>query len=165
MSQDMFLTEVNKTLYFVGSDPEHGVELWKVDGVTGKAELVKDIWTCAGSSYPKNLTNVDGILFFTATDDNNGRELWRSDGTPAGSTSEASGPLIFPWSPIFPFSLWTQSQDDVFSGLPMFLSGTTQRWKRRSADEFGNSSRNTESRGMDMADTLPSFVSQFCSLR
>ena len=48
-------------------------------------ELVKDIRSGSGSSWPEDLVNVNGTLFFRGYDGVNGFELWKSDGTAAGT--------------------------------------------------------------------------------
>jgi ELWxxDGT repeat protein len=88
------LTDVNGTLFFAATDPDHGQELWKSDGTAAGTVLVKDInpepvssfpGPFRGSSYPSSLTNVNGRLFFVACDEDHGHELWTSDGTEAGT--------------------------------------------------------------------------------
>jgi ELWxxDGT repeat protein len=81
-----WLTDVNGTLFFVGSDAEAGQELWKSDGTAAGTTLVKDIRPGPDGSYPEGLINVGGTLFFAAYNDAAGQELWRSDGTAAGTT-------------------------------------------------------------------------------
>jgi ELWxxDGT repeat protein len=79
------LTNVNGTLYFDGSDPQHGSELWKSDGTAAGTVMVKDIAHGEGGSGPSDLTNVDGKLYFAANDGKLGVELWKSNGTAAGT--------------------------------------------------------------------------------
>jgi ELWxxDGT repeat protein/predicted outer membrane repeat protein len=79
------LVAVGDRLFFVGSAPGRGKELWLSDGVASGTRVVKDINPGAVSSNPANLTNVDGTLFFTATGGTGGTELWKSDGTEVGT--------------------------------------------------------------------------------
>jgi ELWxxDGT repeat protein len=104
------LTAVGDTLYFVASDREHGLELWRTDATEG-AILVGDLYAGPGSSGPSGLTAVGTEVFFRA----NRNEIWKaSDATgavklatvgpendePAGSGSYAlfavlNGKLLF----------------------------------------------------------------------
>jgi ELWxxDGT repeat protein len=86
---------VNGTLFFTANDGIHGRELWKVDGASSGAVLVKDINPGSDSAgttpfgrpspAPHQLINVNGVLYFTADDGIHGSELWRSDGTVEGT--------------------------------------------------------------------------------
>ncbi|GAP95103.1 DUF4347 domain-containing protein [Leptolyngbya sp. NIES-2104] len=75
------LANVNGILYFAATNSGTGIELWKVDSVTGRATLVSDIVSGSTGSSPQNLTDVNGTLYFSATNGTsvgaNGRELWR----------------------------------------------------------------------------------------
>src|SRR5688572_11982255 len=59
---------VGTTTFVAFDDGGTGLELWKINGSTGSAELVKDI--CPGScpSVPLSLTAVGGTVFFKARD-------------------------------------------------------------------------------------------------
>ncbi|HAL72554.1 MAG TPA: hypothetical protein DCP71_12365 [Verrucomicrobiales bacterium] len=87
----VFGTGSNERLFFVGSNPSKGTELWKSNGTTGNdanpgTECI-DINPSTGSSNPEYLTVVGTSLFFVATDgstsnaSNTGRELWRTTGS------------------------------------------------------------------------------------
>src|SRR5262245_48335246 len=65
------------TLYFVGSDPAAGQELWKTDGT--QAVRVADMNPGPNGSTPRFLTAVGSTLFFEADDVAHGPQLWRSD--------------------------------------------------------------------------------------
>ncbi len=73
---------VGPVLYFPGSDPAHGVELWRTDGTAAGTYRVTDI--CAGrcDASPADLRAVGTSVYFQADDGVSGRELWVSDGTP-----------------------------------------------------------------------------------
>jgi len=77
----------NGVLYFVADDPSTGNELWRTDGTT--TQLVKDIKTGSGSSFPINLpvnfVVYRDTLYFQADDGLYGKELWKSDGTDGGT--------------------------------------------------------------------------------
>ena len=75
------LTVVGNTLYFTATDSTSGNELWKINNVTGAAELVSNISSGSGNSDPSNLTNVNGTLYFTANDGTNGIELGKVNNT------------------------------------------------------------------------------------
>lgn len=78
------LTNVNGRLYFTGNDGAHGDELWQHDTVTGKTDLVMDIYPGSDGSSPDHLAAMNGKLYFAATEPVHGRELW--DPPPVGST-------------------------------------------------------------------------------
>ncbi len=71
------------TLYFNEDDPVYGTELWKSNGTEQTTDLIKDVFTGNGSSYPSFLTPVNGKIIFTATNIKNGAELWSTDGADA----------------------------------------------------------------------------------
>jgi uncharacterized repeat protein (TIGR01451 family) len=84
-----YLTNVDGTLYFRGSDGAHGTELWKSDGTPTGTVMIKDIWPGSSSGWPSGYTrplaNVNSVLFFIANDGVHGIELWKSDGTETGT--------------------------------------------------------------------------------
>jgi ELWxxDGT repeat protein len=74
------LTDVNGTLFFVGS-AGGGLTLWKSDGTdAGTVQVVPP-----PGGTPKELVNVNGTLFFEAESPVHGPSVWRSDGTEAGT--------------------------------------------------------------------------------
>jgi ELWxxDGT repeat protein len=80
-----WLTAVGSTLYFTAANNGSNFELWKTNGASGNATLVKEIKTStAVGSVPVQLTNFGGVLYFQA-DGVGGRELWKSDGTSLGT--------------------------------------------------------------------------------
>lgn len=93
---------VNDVLYFVGSDPDYGGELFKSDGTPEGTVLVRDICPGSDSGAPHQLTNVEGTLFFRAQGIHvqfpDPGELWKSDGTDEGTVmlKEASPLWITP---------------------------------------------------------------------
>ena len=77
-------------MFFVGSDPDHGVELWATDGTADGTALVKDIAPGTDSSLITYLTAVGTTVYFVdylAGD----RQLWKSDGTDAGTVPVRTG--------------------------------------------------------------------------
>lgn len=83
------LAGVDDTLYFVGFDTTHGLELWKTDGTAEGTRLVKDINPGFAEGVeigPSAVAVVDGELFFRAVDASNRTGLWRTDGTEEGTT-------------------------------------------------------------------------------
>src|SRR3954463_15061133 len=82
------LVAVNDTLFFVGSTPANGDELWRSDGTAAGTAMVKAINGTPSADEScdcEHLTNVGGTVFFSATDGSHGKELWMSDGTPGGT--------------------------------------------------------------------------------
>ncbi|MBL9115413.1 MAG: hypothetical protein JNJ83_10445 [Verrucomicrobiaceae bacterium] len=87
------LTVVGSTLYFMATDGNFGVELWKSDGTNAGTVQVKDIQPGTGSggavpgagTPPTALSVVGSTIYFYATDGTNGGELWKSDGTSGGT--------------------------------------------------------------------------------
>lgn len=77
--------DVNGVLYFSGSDPTNGRELWKSDGTNAGTVMVRDIRPGTGDSSPSRLTSFLGVVFFSACTSSHGCELWKSDGTTAGT--------------------------------------------------------------------------------
>lgn len=83
---------VGETIFFAGSDPAHGLELWAFDGTS--IYRVSDIRPGADSSidyYANGAFNrgvfgdAGGRLAFLADDGVHGLELWTSDGSEAGT--------------------------------------------------------------------------------
>lgn len=75
---------VGNTLYFIGSDWEHGGELWKSDGTAAGTTMVADLVPGPDGAIWQ-LFDVGGTIFILAGDWNVPLELWRSDGTPEGT--------------------------------------------------------------------------------
>ncbi|MCU0548118.1 MAG: DUF4347 domain-containing protein [Leptolyngbya sp. Prado105] len=75
------LVNVDGTLYFSATNGSaaNGVELWKVDPLSGQALLVKDIRLGGTGSDVDNLANVNGTLYFSANSGSGGDRLWRLD--------------------------------------------------------------------------------------
>ncbi|HEX8435936.1 Ig-like domain-containing protein [Archangium sp.] len=88
------------TLFFAARDEDHGYELWKLDGTTAGAVLVKDLRPGPEDglgTHAKMIAVGDRVVFF-ADDGQHGYEVWSSDGTAAGTVlladihpGEASG--------------------------------------------------------------------------
>ncbi|MCX7048064.1 MAG: hypothetical protein NTX50_21575 [Candidatus Sumerlaeota bacterium] len=80
-----YLTKVNDQFFFAS-----GNTLWKCDGVSDRATIVKSFPD--GRNKPYALTNAGGACFFLKE----GRELWKSDGTEPGTTMAAAlAPICF----------------------------------------------------------------------
>jgi ELWxxDGT repeat protein len=98
--QVTILTPLGNSLYFRGSDPAHGEELWATDGTAAGTRRVADIAPGAASSSPRGITAAGGRLFFAADDGEHGFEPWQSDGTAAGTRLVADlAPLGFSSDP------------------------------------------------------------------
>jgi ELWxxDGT repeat protein len=83
------LTNVSGQLFFVASNREFGMTLWRID-TAGQATLAEDAIPDGGISggvdqsarvYPDDLVNLNGVLYFTAYGSTTGRELWRTGTT------------------------------------------------------------------------------------
>jgi ELWxxDGT repeat protein len=96
------LTVIGDTLYFTAedqgyypTDSDAGRELFRVVGVQGSPELVKDINPGSGPSGVVNLTAFNGSVYFLADEDPTmdydywefDRTLWQSDGTAEGTSA------------------------------------------------------------------------------
>lgn len=53
--------------YFMGSDNQHGDELWVSDGSTPGTHMLMDLWPGSGSSSPSGMTLFNGNVYFTAS--------------------------------------------------------------------------------------------------
>jgi ELWxxDGT repeat protein len=83
-------------VYFSAYSSRTGYQLWKTNGQSNKATLVKD--NLQGQAF--NLTDVNGILYFTLNQYGDGPAdyLWRTDGTAAGTYLLKD---IFPGNTVF----------------------------------------------------------------
>lgn len=81
------LTVMGSQLYFSGSYPDTGRELWVTTGDISDAEamvLVEDISAGVPGSDPMHLTVLGSRIYFSAYTELYGRELWSSNGYGAG---------------------------------------------------------------------------------
>jgi ELWxxDGT repeat protein len=94
------IAAIGRTIYFAGTDPAGGRELWRSDGTAGGTRRLKDVMPGPYSSDPHSLIDVGGRLFFIA-DGGSGDELWTSDGTEAGThlVKEINPGFNGPWFP------------------------------------------------------------------
>ncbi len=75
-------------LYYVGSDAQHGAELWATDGTPAGTRLVVDTIPGAESgmsSYGELHVSNGYVYFSSGTSGSDVRRLWRTDGTAAGT--------------------------------------------------------------------------------
>ena len=82
------LTVMGSQLYFSGSDPDDGRELWVTTGdVTDASGTVQvaDIRAGSGGSDPMYLTVLGSRIYFSADTEEYGRELWSSNGLTGGT--------------------------------------------------------------------------------
>ena len=89
------LTAYKSNVFFVAST-SLGKELWQSDGTESGTNLVRDIYSGSGDSWPQNLFYYKEWLYFTADSGNNkGRELWKTDGIPQNfyGRRHMSGPV------------------------------------------------------------------------
>lgn len=78
--QDQF-TVTTAGLFYAGTSPAEGQELWVTDGTAAGTKLVADIHAGSADARPRRLTAVPGGLVFSATDGVHGEEFWYTDGT------------------------------------------------------------------------------------
>ncbi|MCR9243641.1 MAG: hypothetical protein NXI31_01325 [bacterium] len=76
--------ELNGLLYFFGTTPETGFELFRTDGSIAGTELVFDVRPGSDVGFPEGLTVAGSLIFFLA-DDGRGKELWVTDGQASGT--------------------------------------------------------------------------------
>ena len=76
---------IGNTLFFAGTDEEHGSELWRTDGTVAGTKMVKDLVPDIGSSQPHYFIVYDNKIYFSASDASFQSALWRSDGTASGT--------------------------------------------------------------------------------
>jgi ELWxxDGT repeat protein len=70
------LTNIDGTVYFAGTDDQHGTELWTTDGTVGGTKLLVDLNPGPASSYPYGFTKAGNLLYFSGYTDATGGELW-----------------------------------------------------------------------------------------
>jgi ELWxxDGT repeat protein len=106
------MASVNGKLYFVGSDPVHGDELWISDGTTAGTRLYQDI-AQVGGSRPENLTVFQNTLYFVADDGIHGNELWKLAESSAPPVIAGLGGAITykENTPVVPISPWATVSD------------------------------------------------------
>ena len=91
---DYALVASGPLLYFAGTRPESGQELWVSDGTPGAATMLRDICPGACDGLPpasvwgdtgtwRIVAASTGRVYFIANDELHGKELWVSDGTAA----------------------------------------------------------------------------------
>ena len=79
------LAVVGDYAYFSSFDVSHGTELWKTDGVPGRAELVKDITPGEASTNLYAFVATEDKLFFWVNHQAN-PALWTSSGSAESTT-------------------------------------------------------------------------------
>ncbi len=79
------LPTLNGVMYFAGTEPGTGMELWRSDGTATGTYRVVDTWPGGGSSAPTLITVVGSRVFFVAGESANSTPLWSTDGTAAGT--------------------------------------------------------------------------------
>jgi trimeric autotransporter adhesin len=75
----------NGTIYMSIEDETNGHEIWKSDGTTVGAVLVKNIENNNLGSFPKDLVAINNQVIFFAKTQIDGYEPWITDGTNAGT--------------------------------------------------------------------------------
>ncbi|MEM1358906.1 MAG: hypothetical protein AAGF89_11940, partial [Bacteroidota bacterium] len=75
----------NGKLFFPATTIEEGAELWMSDGTPEGTQLLVDLFSGPGNSFPQNLFVANDLLYFIATTPELGAELYRTDGTAEGT--------------------------------------------------------------------------------
>ncbi len=79
---------VSGTLFFNGTDPVDGFQLWRSNGTSSGTTLVTKINAAPYAGLnPVGLANLNGTLFFGGDDGVRGPQLWRSNGNASGTTA------------------------------------------------------------------------------
>ena len=138
---------IDGSLYFLATDADHGVELWKTDGSPQGTARLKDIAPGPAPSYPFSLAQLDGALLFDADDGGHGPELWTSDGSSDGTRllrdltpgphgsypqdfTDVNGTLFFRAVPeLHGGQLWRTDGSDAGTVLLKSFSGFFQIWR------------------------------------
>lgn len=79
------ITCLGNTAWLSANDGTHGHEPWTSDGTTGGTQLLKDIATGTGNSFPGPFVQFNGGRYFGADNGVDGEQLYSSDGTAAGT--------------------------------------------------------------------------------
>ncbi|WP_158502263.1 ELWxxDGT repeat protein [Vitiosangium sp. GDMCC 1.1324] len=79
---------VGGQVFFLGSDPSHGLELWTTDGTESGTRLVKDVRP-GGNGALGAMAALEGSLYFLGADTQRALQLWKTDGTDAGTVKVA----------------------------------------------------------------------------
>jgi trimeric autotransporter adhesin len=88
----------NNLLFFRGSTPAHGSELWVSDGTDGGTKLLKDIRPGAGNSDPDHFFEFGEELYFVAQNASGQTGVYRTNGTPEGTVLVHASP--YPATPV-----------------------------------------------------------------
>jgi ELWxxDGT repeat protein len=73
------IIQMGNYLYFGANDGTHGMELMRMNLTNNNIELIKDINTGAGDSYPCQMALFNNKLYFSAFNASTGRELYSCD--------------------------------------------------------------------------------------
>ncbi len=92
------LVSFKDRLYFAADDGTHGLELWRTDGAPDDShtgtELVCDLFSGAGNSFPRTFSVLGDWLYFTADAGIARYRLYRTNGS-VGSCEVVSEPWDF----------------------------------------------------------------------
>jgi len=109
----------------IAGETANGIELWKWDGNSEQAVLLKDLSPGSGSSEPGNFQIVDGTLFFTANFNGFSYELWKTDGTSNGTELVK----IIPSLSGTELTGWYLATDDLLIFMVQSSSSTRTMWR------------------------------------
>ena len=91
------LPVLNGVMYFAGTEPATGMELWRSDGTAAGTYRVIDTFPGSKWGVPTAITVVGSRVFFVAADSASSTQLWSTDGTSTGTKQATSLPSgLFP---------------------------------------------------------------------
>lgn len=138
-------------IYFAASTPDTGVELWKSDGTSAGAALVKDIRPGPTSSSPIQFVIYDNRVYFLVAD-SGGTRIWTTDGTAAGTQ-----PAVTTYSGAFlSGSRLTVAANSIFFWT--VDANGRQQWRATDGTEAGTRTVTTLGSGAQVLPSNGSFV-------